>query len=94
MAQELHEIYKSMTPKMYSALTTGSHTGYTCIGKMVTLKALRRRGLIAADNRWTKLGWAMVLWIVATEPGWNPAYFKLPQDVHVEALAENEARSK
>jgi hypothetical protein len=92
MSNELQEIRKSMTGKMYCALTTGSHVGYTCIGQRVTLNALRRRGLIADDNRWTRLGWAMVLWIVATEPGWNPAYFKLPQDVHTEALAEDASR--
>lgn len=89
---ELHEIVNSLTPKMRSALMTGSATGYTCIGKMVTLKALMRRGLVAPDRRWTKRGWAAVLWIAANEPGWNLAYFKTPQDVHQEALDEHSSR--
>ncbi len=92
MEQDLAAIRKSMTDAMRIALMTGSHTGYTAIGKKVTIKALHRRGLVAGDNRWTSLGWAMALWIVATEPGWNPAYFKLPQDVHAEALLEDTLR--
>ena len=92
MTQELSEIYKGLTPKMRCALTTGSHTGYTCAGMRATLRALMRRGLIASDDRWTPLGWAVVLWIVANEPVWNPAYFKTPDDVHAEALALNDAR--
>lgn len=94
MNQDLCKIADGLTSKMRCALMTGSASGYTCIGKKVTLKALKRRGLIADDNRWTNLGWAMALWIVATEPGWNPAYFKLPQDVHVEALTEDSERSR
>lgn len=93
MERDLATIRKGMTNAMRSALMTGSHFGYTTIGKKVTIKALRRRGLVAHDNRWTKLGWAVALWIVATEPGWNPDYFKLPQDIHAEALVEDAARN-
>lgn len=94
MTEDLNEIIKGLTPKMRSALTTGSATGHTCIGKIVTLKALMRRGLIAPDRRWTPLGWATVLWIVATESGWNLAHFPLPQDVHAQALSMNETRCR
>lgn len=93
MEHDLATIRKGMTDAMRSALMTGSHSGYTTIGKRVTIKALHRRGLVARDNRWTKLGWAMALWIVATEPGWNPARFELPQDVHAKALLEDAIRN-
>lgn len=83
----------SLTAHMRSAMATGDHYGRTVIGKKVTRNALYGRGLIDGMNRWTALGWAVVLLFVSEEPGWSLSHFKTPDDVHAEALAEDAERA-
>jgi hypothetical protein len=46
---------------MRGVLESGAPTLHSarCVGKKQTIKALQRRGLIGADQRWTVLGWAV-----------------------------------
>lgn len=86
------QIVKGMTPRMRSTLMTGGTDGRRVIGAAVTRNALRARGLVGSDQRWTADGWRVALWLVNNEPGWNPAYVKTIDELHQLAVDEDKLR--
>lgn len=90
--EEIARVAKTLRPAMVNAMVTGNAYGTRVIGKVVTRNALRSRGLIDDASMWTALGWAVVLHVVNTEPGWNPDHFKTRDQIHAEALQEDAAR--
>lgn len=90
--QDLTTVAGTMTERMLGVLMSGNHYGTTVIGQKVTINALRSRGLIGKDNRWTGLGWAVALHSATVDRGWNPGYFKTLDDVHAEAIEEDARR--